>query len=250
VAYFIRSTGTKLRSHGGNGYRKPSLYELFGTTFSGSSFTAYGDPRLKPERTIGIDGGIDQYFASDRLRLSGTYFYTRLQQVIVFDSSGLINPATDAFGRSSGYRNNGGALARGVELSAEVRPRSSTRIRTSYTYTNARSRYSEFVDGTLQVPRTTPNSFSAVVLQQFGRHVDASFDFLAASDYLYQLTRRTFVFPGPRQAGISGGYTRQVTERLSMRLYGKIRNLSNQTYYEDGYRTPGRWTTGGVTFSF
>jgi vitamin B12 transporter len=250
VAYFMPSTGTKIRSHGGNGYRKPSLYELFGTSVTGSSFTAYGDPRLKPERSIAIDGGIDQYCATDRLRLSGTYFYTRLQQVIAFDSSGLIQAATDPFGRSFGYRNTGGALARGAELSAEIRPHPSTRIKTSYTYTNARSRYSEFVDGTLQVPRTTPNSFSAVVLQQFGRHIDVSADFLAASDYLYQLSRRTFVFPGPRQAGITAGYSRQITDRVTMRVYGKVRNLSNQTFYEDGYRTPGRWATGGVTFSF
>src|SRR5205823_346291 len=72
IAYFIRRTGTKLRSHGGNGYRKPSLFELFGATFAPGSFSAYGDPRLKPERSIAIDGGIDQYFASDRLRLSGS----------------------------------------------------------------------------------------------------------------------------------------------------------------------------------
>jgi vitamin B12 transporter len=250
VSYFLRSTGTKIRSHGGNGYRKPSLYEMFGTTFSGSTFTAYGDPRLKPERSIAIDGGIDQYFAGEKVRLSATYFYTRLQEVIAFDSSGLITPATDPFGRSSGYHNTGGAIARGAEVSAEVRPWRSTHIKTSYTYTNARDKYSEFADGTLQVPRTTPNSFSAVVLQQFGKHVDASLEFIAASDFLYQISRRTFVFQGPRQVGISGGYTRQLNERIKMRLFARVRNLSDQTYYEDAYRTPGRWATGGVTFSF
>jgi vitamin B12 transporter len=250
VAYFIHSTGTKIRSHGGNGYRKPSLYELFGTSFSGSTFTAYGDPRLKPERSIAIDGGVDQYFASDRLRLSATYFYTRLQQVIAFDSSGLITPATDPFGRSSGYRNTGGGIARGVELSGEARPRPGTHLRASYTYTNARDRYSEFADGTLQIPRITPNSFSLVAMQELGKHVDASFEFLAASDFLYQLSRRTFLFPGPRQGVFTAGYTRPVTEKVSMRLNVRVNNVLNQLYYEDGYRTPGRWATGGVAFSF
>jgi iron complex outermembrane receptor protein len=250
AAYFLRSSGTKFRTHGGNGYRKPSLYELFGTAFSGSSFTAYGDPRLKPERSIAIDGGIDQYFASDRLRLSATYFYTRLQQVIVFDSSGLINIATDPFGRSSGYRNTGGGIARGLEFSADARVSSATHIKTSYTYTNARDKYSEFVDGTLQIPRTTPHSFSAVLLQNFGKHVDASFEFLAASDYLYQLSRRTFIFPGPRQAGLSAGYTRPVSERADMRFYLHLKNLADQIYYEDGFRTPGFTATGGVTFTY
>ncbi len=250
AAYFLRGSGTKIRAHAGNGYRKPSLYELFGTSFSGSTFTAYGDPRLKPERSVAIDGGIDQYFAGDRVRLSASYFYTRLQQVIVFDSSGLINAATDPFQRTSGYRNTGGGIARGVEIAAEVRATRSTHIKTSYTYTNAIDKYSEFVDGTLQIPRTTPNSFSLVVLQQFGKHIDASFDFLAASDYLYQITRRTFVFPGPRQAGASAGYTFSVSEHATMRIFGRVNNLGDQTYYEDGYRTPGRWATGGVTFAF
>jgi iron complex outermembrane receptor protein len=250
IAYFIHSSGTKIRSHGGNGYRKPSLYELFGTSFSGSTFTAYGDPRLKPERSIAIDGGVDQYFASDRLRFSASYFYTRLQQVIAFDSSGLITPATDPFGRSSGYRNTGGGIARGVELSGEARPRRGTQLRASYTYTNARDKYSEFVDGTLQIPRITPNSFSLVVLQQFGKHVDASFEFLAASDFLYQLSRRTFVFPGPRQGVFTAGYTRPLTEKINMRFNVRINNILDQLYFEDGYRTPRRWATGGVSFSF
>ena len=250
VAYFLRSTGTKIRSHIGNGYRKPSLFELFGTTFYGNTFTAYGDPRLKPERSVAIDGGIDQYFASDRLRLSATYYYTRLQETIVFDFSGLINPATDPFGRSYGYRNTGGGMMRGVELSSEIKPLRSTTVKTSYTYTNARDRDSEFADGTLQVPAVTPHSFSLVLLQQLGKHVDASFEFLGASNYLYPLSGRTFIFSGPRQAALSAGYSRGLSERLKMRIYGRVNNLADQTYYEDGFRTPGRWATTGVTFSF
>jgi vitamin B12 transporter len=250
VAYFIRSTGTKLRSHGGNSYRKPSLYELFGTYFAGTFFSAYGDPRLKPERSNAIDGGVDQYFASDRLRLSASYFYTRLQQVIAFDFSGLISPATDLFGRSSGYRNTNGGLARGAELSLEAKPWRSTRVQSSYTYTNARDKVSVFADGTLQSPRITPHSFSLVVLQQFGKHLDGSFEFLAASDFLYPLSRRTFVFPGARQAAASLGYTHPLTERVNLRIYTRFNNLTDQRYYEDGFRTPGRWGVGGLTVSF
>ncbi len=250
LAYFFRSTGTKIRSHGGNGYRKPSLYELFGTSFYGGDFSAYGDPRLKPERSIAIDGGIDQYFASDRLRLSASYFYTRLQQVIAFDFSGLINPATDPFGRSLGYRNTGGGIARGVELSLEAKPLRSTIVRSSYTYTNARDKYSQFGDGTIQTPRITPHSFSLVVLQQFGKRIDASLDAVAESDYLYPFSGRTFVFSAPRQIGLSAGYTQPLTERLNVRFYTRVNNVNGQTLYEDGFRTPGRWATGGLVFSF
>ncbi len=250
IAYFIHSTGTKIRSHGGNGYRKPSLYELFGTYFDGSYFSAYGDPRLKPERSIAIDGGVDQYFASDRLRLSASYFYTRLQQVVAFDFSGLIDPATDPFGRSIGYRNTGGGIARGVELSLEAKPLRWTTVRSSYTYTNAKDKYSQFGDGTLQMARITPQSFSLVILQQFGKRVDAALDAVVQSNYLFPFSGRTFVFSGPRQLGLAAGYTQPLTERLNVRFYARINNVNGQSLYEDGFRTPGRWATGGLVFSF
>ncbi len=250
IAYFVRSTGTKIRSHGGNGYREPSLYERFGTYFSGGTFTAYGDPRLKPERSVAIDGGVDQYFASDRVRLGVTYFYTRLQQVIAFDSSGLISAATDPFARSQGYRNTGGGIARGAELSSDLKPWRSLTVRTSYTYTNARDKYSQFSDGTLQTPRIYPHAFSLVLLQQFGKHWDAAFDFLAASNYVYPLSKHTFVFNGPRTAGVSAGYTRPLSERWKLRLYARVNNLLNQQYYDDGWRTPGRYVLGGMKVFF
>jgi hypothetical protein len=137
-----------------------------------------------------------------------------------------------------------------VELSLEAKPWRAAIVRTSYTYTNARDKFSQFADGTLQTPRTTPHSFSLVILQQFGPRWDGSVDFLAASDFLYQLSRRTFIFPGPRNVGLSAGYTHAVAEHLKMRVYTRINNGVNQRYYEDGYRTPGIWATGGVTFSF
>ena len=79
---------------------------------------------------------------------------------------------------------------------------------------------------------------------------DAAFDFWAAGDYLVPLSGRAFVFPGPRQAGLSAGYTHPLTERSKLRLYTRINNLGGQEYYEDGFRTPGRWAVAGVTFSF
>ena len=93
-----------------------------GASFFFGSFSPYGDPRLRPERSIAVDGGLDQYLLGNRLRLSGTFFYTRLQEVIIFDFSGAINPATDPFGRFGGYRNTGGGLVRGLEASFEIAP--------------------------------------------------------------------------------------------------------------------------------
>ncbi|MCA1592193.1 MAG: TonB-dependent receptor [Acidobacteria bacterium] len=138
IAYLFRQTGTKLRGHVGNGYRAPSLFERFGTffsTFSGS-FGALGDPRLAPERSIAFDAGVDQSLSRNRVRLSATYFYTRLQEVVGFGDT-----PNDPFGRVfGGYLNTGGGLARGLELSATLAPTRTLDLFTSYTYTNSDQR--------------------------------------------------------------------------------------------------------------
>src|SRR4030095_6005037 len=129
VAYMFRSSGTKLRGHVGNGYRAPSLFERFGTFFDRFfGFGAFCDARRKPERSIAFDAGIDQSLYKNRWRASATYFYTELQKVIIFDFSGLIDPATDPFGRFGGFVNTNGGIARGAELSMTATPTRSLNI--------------------------------------------------------------------------------------------------------------------------
>jgi len=150
VAYMFRSSGTKLRAHVGNGYRAPSLFERFGTFFdSFFGYSVFGDPRLKPDRSIAFDAGIDQTLYKNRLRASATYFYTELQKVIIFDFSGLINPATDPFGRFGGYVNTNGGIARGVELSMTATPTRKLNLSAAYTYTKTLQRTPQ-VPGTLR----------------------------------------------------------------------------------------------------
>ncbi len=50
--------------------------------------------------------------------LSATYFYTRLQEVIGFNTVSLNDP----FQRFFGYLNAGGGLARGAEFSVTAQP--------------------------------------------------------------------------------------------------------------------------------
>ena len=119
AAYSFRSTGTKLRAHVGNGYRVPSLYERFGTffsTFGTPTFIALGDPFLKPEKTLAYDAGIEQDLARERLRLSATYFYTRINDIIGFGNVvPNIGPTARPFG---GYENQKGGIARGGQGAA------------------------------------------------------------------------------------------------------------------------------------
>src|SRR6185295_3619689 len=184
VAYMFRSTGTKLRGHVGNGYRAPSLYERFGTFFD--SFFGYspiGDPRLRPERSIAFDAGIDQTLYRNRLRASATYFYTELQQIIIFDFSGLVDPATDPFGRFGGYSNSNGGIARGLELSMTATPTRTLSLSAGYTYTKSLQRTPQ-LPGVLRSLVIPDHQFSVVATQRFGRRVLVNLDVITSSEYL------------------------------------------------------------------
>lgn len=254
AAYFISSTGTKFRAHAGNAYRAPSLFERYGTGFFGGFFSPYGDPRLRPERALGVDVGVDQYLAGSRVRLSASYFYTRLQEVIEFDFSGLIDAATDPFGRFGGYLNTRGGLARGVELSAEARPWPGMSLRSSYTHTNARERNSILQGGSIRTLRVFEHMGTLTATQRLGRSIDATFDFFAASSYLGPFFAgsgtRAFRFEGPRKADLMVQYTRPLSDRTKLQVYTRLENLANQRFFEDGFRTPRFWGVGGVRLLF
>ncbi|MFN2455911.1 MAG: TonB-dependent receptor domain-containing protein [Pyrinomonadaceae bacterium] len=250
ISYFFRATNTKLRGHVGNGYRAPSLYERFGSSFFGGSFSVFGDPRLRPDRSIAFDAGIDQGFAGGRVRTGATYFYTRLQEVITFDFSGAIDAQTDPFGRFIGYLNAGGGLARGVELSVTAQPFRSTGLTAAYTYTNSDQRRPQ-VAGYLRTLGISDHLFTLVANQRVGRRIDVTFDLFAASDYAVSFGNRPFIFDGPVKADLGASYTLPLRdERRSLRFYGKVDNLFNREYFENGFRAPGASFVGGTTLRF
>jgi vitamin B12 transporter len=253
AAYFFRETGTKLRAHVGRGYRAPSLFERFGAGFDPDfGYSTFGDPRLRPERSTAVDAGIDQSFFNRRLITSATYFYTALDQVIIFDFSGAINPATDPFGRFGGYRNTQGGLARGVELSASLAPTRSLHLTAAYTYTNARER-TPIVGDILRTFGIPNHQFSATAVQRFGKRLTVSFDLLASSNYLtpvFTNDARVYRFHGIKKADIAASYRIPISDARAVRLFGKVGNVFNQDYFESGFRTPGRTGTGGLQFEF
>ncbi|MGC2657562.1 MAG: TonB-dependent receptor [Bryobacteraceae bacterium] len=258
ISYYFASTATKIRAHAGNSYRAPSLYERFGGYIYGGFDYNYGDPRLSPERAVSFDFGFDEYLLHQRLKISSTYFYEHLQQIIGF----LDFPPgfSDPFGRFGGYYNTGGGISRGVELSAQYHPDTKTTLLASYTYTNAMDRFSQYYTGTpinpLQTPRILPNAVTLQAMRDLGHRIDIGMDFTGGSNYLFPLfspatfENQAYRFAGPRQLGITASYTLAKSDRMSTRFYVRISNTLDQTFYEDGFRTPQLWAVGGIHFSF
>jgi len=254
IAYFFRKTGTKLRSHVGRGYRAPSLYERFGAGFDPVyGYSVYGDPRLKPEHSIGLDAGVDQTLWKGRLQTSASYFYTWLQNVIYFDTSGIINPATDPFGRFIGYLNTRGGISRGFELSAALAPTRSLKVTTAYTYVNAIER-TPVVGDVLQsfvIPR---NQFSILVTERPTPRLLLTCDTLASSSYLAPIygdfVTQTYRFGGIHKLNVGASYRIPLKEYRALRLFVRTDNIFNQTYFESGFLTAGRTASAGLQFEF
>jgi iron complex outermembrane receptor protein len=248
-------SGMRLRAHVGTGYRAPSLFERFGTSFGRRGYSIFGDPRLGPERAVTLDVGIDRDVAGGRARLAATTFGTWLDDVIVFDFSGAIDPATDPFGRSSGYRTTSGASSRGVELQLATMLPGVTRVEVAYTFVDAEPRTAGPVELTraAAIPR---HQASLVVTHRLSRRLNVSFDLLAASAHLGTLSdpvtfaARVFRFAGVRYANLAVAYTQPLEGRTEVRLFGRVDNLFGAVRHESGFRAAGRYATAGVGITF
>jgi vitamin B12 transporter len=254
IAYFFRKSATKLRAHVGRGYRAPSLFERFGAGFDPVfGYTVYGDPRLTPEHSIGTDGGIEQTFLGGHLKASATYFYTVLQNVINFDTSGLINPATDPFGRFIGYINTRGGISHGVETSVAAAPTRSLNITAAYTYVDAIER-TPIVGDVIQTFIVPKNQFSILATERATSRLLFTFDTLDSSSYLApvfgDVVTQVYRFGGIHKVNVGASYRIPLSEYRAVRFFVRAENIFNQTYFESGFATPGRIANGGIQFEF
>ncbi|HUR98873.1 MAG TPA: TonB-dependent receptor, partial [Pyrinomonadaceae bacterium] len=254
ASYFISRTKTKLRTHVGNGYRVPSLYERFGTFFFFGSFFPQGNPALKPERSLGIDAGVEQYFAGDRVKATATYFYTKIKDEITY-------LPTDDFGAPV-YYNFDRHYSRGAELSFDIKPTSTTSIFASYTFTNSdirnfrRPTFVTLASADRKAFGIPDHQFTLVVTQRIKRFW-VTMDFLASNSYLAPVFssstfgQYTYRFEGNRRADLTAGYTFPIRgEKYNLRLFGTIENLFDDEYFENGFRTVGINGRVGVSFNF
>jgi vitamin B12 transporter len=248
-AYFIRTTGTKLRGHVGNGFRAASLFERFGQgTFASVGFTRFGDPTLRSEQSISVDAGFDQRIAGERARFGATWFYTRLQRIIAFNRFFGVDPL--GVGRFSGYENRQGGMSRGVESYIDAAPWRGGELRASYTYTNS-DRLVLFAG--LRPEYVIPKNLFGMTFTQRYRSFLVSFDLNRTGSYIAPVFESNFpfrtaelTFPGYTKTDLFGSYERAVSERVAITLFGGADNLFDVRYFENGFRAPGITARGGI----
>ncbi len=252
VAYFVESTGTKLRAHVGNGIRAASLFERFGEGAFQSAFVRFGDPTLRAEQSIAADGGVDQRLAGNKLLFGFTYFYTRLQRVIDFKSfQSFFDPTAPpdplGLGRTGGYLNFPGGISRGVEAYFEAAPFRGTSIRSAYTYTNA----DRFVPGVGLLPQfVTPRHMFGLSASQRYRSFVFALDANHTGEFIGPVFPAELTFDGYTKVDLFLSYEKSLNDRVVMTLFGGGENIFDQEYFENGFRAPGAVGRGGIKFRF
>ncbi|HSE31298.1 MAG TPA: TonB-dependent receptor [Pyrinomonadaceae bacterium] len=251
ISYYIAPTSTKLRAHVGNGFRAPSLFERFGEGFlAGAGNVRFGDPTLRAEQSISVDGGIDQRLAGDRVLIGLTYFYTRLQRAVAF--TGFANDPL-GLGRFTGFTNRPGGLSRGFEGTLQSAPWRGAELRASYTFTNS----DRALTSGLAPEYVIPEHLFSLFWGQRIRTLQLSFELNRTGEYLAPLFESNFPFrsvdlrfEGYTKADVFANYDVRRSDRVTVTLFGGVENLFDQDYFENGFRAPGAMGRVGLNVKF
>jgi len=232
LAYTPDGGTTQLRASFGQGFKAPTLYQLYGD---------YGFTGLKPETANGADIGASRRFLDGRLSLGASLFQRNVKsQIGFFDCFSGVTPqcATRPYGY---YANLDRTRATGWEATAEVKPVTGVTLSGAYTHDDAENRDPGALFGKA-LPRRPSDTASAegdwrfgsgVVLSVGARYAGESFDDLANTTRLKGYTLVDVRAETPLGAHFT--------------LYGRIENLFDRAYETAyGFGSVGRTAMVGV----
>ncbi len=229
-------TGTTVRASYGEGFKAPTLYQLF---------SEYGNRGLDPETARNFDVGVEQAFLGNRARVAVTYFNRRTRNQIDFrdcSPAELATPGSICANRPFGvYDNVARAEADGVEFTLALRPVDALTLTANYSYIDSENRSTgdNFGNVLARRPRQTA-SVDADYRFAFGLSVGGTVTMVSDSfDDVANTTR----LDGYALAGVRAELP--ISERFA--IYGRVDNLTDARYETiAGYGNYGRAAYGGV----
>ena len=128
AAWSLNDGATVLRASFGQGFKAPSLFQLF---------SPYGNLKLKPESADSWDASVEQHFAPGHTVVSAGWFQRDTDNQIDFASCfGVVNPICKANGGVGFYDNISRAKAHGIELVGQTQL-AGLDLDANYTWTHA-----------------------------------------------------------------------------------------------------------------
>ena len=242
VAWALNGGSTVLRASFGQGFKAPSLYQLY---------SDYGNTDLAPEEADGWDAGVQQDLFGGAVVVSATYFDRETTNQIDYVSCpGAATPATAPLCfvggvRRFGYYNNiARTQANGVELSAAARL-GGFDLAANYTYTDATNETAgaNFGKRLARRPETTANA-SIGYVWPFGLSTTVAVRY--AGDSFDNASNATRLEPYTL-VDLRASYPLNDT----VEVYGRVENVGDERYETTrDYGTAGRGAFVGVRARF
>ena len=229
-------TGTTLRASYGEGFKAPTLYQLF---------SAYGNRQLAPETARSYDVGLQQSVLGGAASASVTYFHRDTRNQIDFAScpaAQVTNAASICFNRRFGvYDNIARTRAEGVEVELALHPVEALTVTGNYSYIDAKNRSAGANLGKdlARRPKQTV-SLLADYRFPFGLSIGGTVTHVGDS---FDNASNTVRLDGYVLAGFRAEMA--IGHRLS--VYGRIENAFDERYRTvANYGTDGRAAFGGI----
>jgi len=219
AALAIPETGSKIRFAWGQGFRAPTINDLF--------FPGFANPNLKPEQSTSWEVGADQRLWKDRIRFGATYFHQDFTNLIQF----VFDPTTFLFIPE----NFGRARVQGVEAYASFDPLDWLGFYANYTYLHAKD-----LETDQDLPRVPSNAGNVGVTVTPWTRLRLFMQVNVVSSQL----ESEFAGRNPGYYRIDAGGTfllvGQYGKLNRLEFTARIQNLTNQNYSEVlGFPSPG-----------
>jgi len=226
-AAYTLPTETTIRASYAEGFKAPTLYQLYGPFGLGNS-------GLRPETARSYDIGIEQKLIGNTVSASATWFHRDTTNQIDYD------PGTFSYG------NIDRARAEGVEVALNLRPSSTLTLSAAYSFIDAKNRARTDVNFGNDLARRPHQSVSASIdwKTPIGLGIGATVLTVGDSfDDAANLNR----LDGYTIVGLRADLP--VGDKFS--IYGRVDNLFDEQYtVVRGYNTPGRAAYGGIRLKF
>lgn len=226
-AILLPETGSKIKASAGTGFHAPSLDQLY---HNYPSYNFYGNPNLKPEKSLGWDTGFEQELVSGKVQFGSTYFHNNIKNMIV---SGLNGQGVYT------YNNVSTATTKGFENFVSYLPTEGLTLRADYTKT-----LTENLQAHRELVERPKNKFGLSAIWQATNDLRLSVTGTGVSNsysYYYLNT------PGWWTANVAADY--KLNENLS--VFGRIDNMFDRKYAEMlGYQAPGIGVFAGIKVTY
>jgi vitamin B12 transporter len=198
LAYYFAGSGTLFRANWGEGFKAPTLFQLF---------SSFGNAGLQPETSKGWEAGIEQEIFDTGARISATYFERDVENQIDFNLTTFV------------FDNLVQTATQGIEITAllPVGPRFG--FNGNYTYLKARDVVSDAV--LLRRPKHSANA-DVYFLPLQDVTISAGFRYVGTQQDTAGPLKDFFV------VNLRGSW--QFNDNVE--VYGRIENVLNREYQE------------------